>query len=219
MALSRRRIIQIAGGMSFLWSARYSARAQAYPSQPIRWVCLSPWRPGGHTRSPRRPASLRERGCAGVCRELPGRQWKPRNRRCGSCAARRLYASACYGGQRCQRIIISVAQIQFRPGYCACRWSDPHTSGHGGKSNISRKNSCRVYRLRQSQSRQAQHGVVGRWHAAACFGRIVQDDGWRGDDPHSFSWRSAGAHRSHGKPGSSDVRHHTWSMAISKLEI
>ena len=31
MALSRRRIIQIAGGMSFLWSARYSARAR-----PIR---------------------------------------------------------------------------------------------------------------------------------------------------------------------------------------
>jgi tripartite-type tricarboxylate transporter receptor subunit TctC len=45
MALSRRRIIQIAGGMSFLWSARYSATAQAYPSRPIHWVV--PYPPGG----------------------------------------------------------------------------------------------------------------------------------------------------------------------------
>jgi len=45
MALSRRRIIQIAGGMSFLWSARYAATAQAYPSRPIHWVV--PYPPGG----------------------------------------------------------------------------------------------------------------------------------------------------------------------------
>ena len=45
MTLSRRRIIQIAGGLSLLWSARYSARAQAYPSRSIRWVV--PYPPGG----------------------------------------------------------------------------------------------------------------------------------------------------------------------------
>ena len=45
MELSRRRIIQIAGGMSFLSSARYSAWAQTYPSRPIRWVV--PYPPGG----------------------------------------------------------------------------------------------------------------------------------------------------------------------------
>ena len=45
MTLSRRRIIQITGGVSLLWSARYSARAQAYPSRPIRWVV--PYPPGG----------------------------------------------------------------------------------------------------------------------------------------------------------------------------
>jgi tripartite-type tricarboxylate transporter receptor subunit TctC len=42
MTLSRRQIIRIAGGMSFLWSARYPARAQAYPSRPIRWVVPYP---------------------------------------------------------------------------------------------------------------------------------------------------------------------------------
>jgi tripartite-type tricarboxylate transporter receptor subunit TctC len=45
MTLSRRRIIQMAGGLPFLCNARHSARAESYPSHPIRWIV--PYPPGG----------------------------------------------------------------------------------------------------------------------------------------------------------------------------
>ena len=48
--------------------------------------------------------------------------------------------------------------------------------GHGGESIGSGKDRSRVHRLRQGQSRQAQHGVGWYRHPLSCFRRAVQDD-------------------------------------------
>ena len=49
---------------------------------------------------------------------------------------------------------------------------------HGSKPVGSRQDGSRIYRLRESQSGQAQHGVFRKWIDYPCLRRAVQDDDW-----------------------------------------
>src|SRR5262249_4987497 len=66
----------------------------------------------------------------------------------------------------------------------------------------------RVHRLRQGQSRQTHHGVVGHRRRAPCGRRAVQDDGRHRYGPRALSRRRAGAHRSPRRASAGLLPHH-----------
>ena len=63
-----------------------------------------------------------------------------------------------------------------------------------GERNGSGQDRSRVHRVRQGESRQNQHGVVGKRDFAPYCRRTVQDDGWRRHGARAVSRRRPRAH-------------------------
>ena len=105
-------------------------------------------------------------------------------------------------------IVLSQSRLQPGPRHRAGLRHFARAHGHGRASVGAGQNRSRIHRLCQSQSRQDQHGVGRQRHHAAPGRRIVQDDGRRRSAPCAVSRCRAGADRSIGRPGASDVRGH-----------
>jgi hypothetical protein len=74
---------------------------------------------------------------------------------------------------------------------------------HGGSSINSGQDGSRVHCLCQGQSRQAQHGIGWHRKLGPCSRRVVQDDDRRRHDSRSVSWRGTRNDRPAWRTGSS----------------
>ena len=122
MKLPRRRFLHLAAGAAALPAVSRIARAQAYPSRPVRIIVgFAAGGAGRHHRTPdgsmavgaARPA-IRHRKPAGCCH-----QYRRRGGR--EVAARWLYAPPRRFGKRNQRNALRKAQFQFHPRHRAGR--------------------------------------------------------------------------------------------------
>ena len=165
MKLPRRRFLHLAAGAAALPAVSRIARAQAYPTRPVRIIVGFP--AGG-------PADIIARLIGQWLSERLGQPFIIENRPgAGSniateavvrCAAGRLHAAAGRSGERDQRDALRQAQLQFHPRHRAGRGHQPRAQRHGGQSIGSGQDRSRVHRLRQGQSGQAQHGVGRHRH-------------------------------------------------------
>ena len=178
MKLPRRQFLHLAAGAAALPAVSRVARAQDYPTRPVRidrWLC--PRRRSRHRRAPDRSMALGAARPAIHHRKQARRGHQYCHRGGRECAAGRLYASPGYSGERDQRDALRQAQFHFSPRHRAGRRHHPRAPRHGGESIGSGQDGPRVHRLCQSQSGQDQYGV-GRYRSAhTSGGRAVQDDG------------------------------------------
>ena len=161
MKLPRRQFLHLAAGAAALPAVSRIARAQAYPTRPVRIIVGFP--AGG-------AADIIARLIGQWLSERLGQQFVIENRPgAGSNIAHRggravrppdgytllLVASA----ERDQRDALRQAQFQFHPRHRAGRGHHPRAHRHGGQSIGSGQDRSRVHRLCQGQSGQDQHGV------------------------------------------------------------
>ena len=193
----RRQFMRLAAGAAALSALPRIARAQAYPSRPVRIDRrLCGRRYGRHHRAPDRPMAVGAARPAIRHREPAGRRHQYRHRGGRACAAGRLHASRGRPVRRDQRDALRQAQFQFHPRHRAGRNHHPPAPSHGGESIVSGQNRPRVHRLRQGQPWQDKHGVGRHRESRPCVRRAVQDDDRRQHGARALSRRGAGAHRS-----------------------
>ena len=205
MKFPRRKFLHLTAGAAVLPAVSRVARAQAYPSRPVRLIVGSP--PGGVVDLYARligqwlserlgqPFIIENRAGAGgnigteaVVRAAPdgytllqitsGHSWNVT-----------LYDKLNFNFIR---DIAPVASIYSS----ACRLV--------GKSVIPGKVRSRADRLCQGQSRQDQHGVDRCRDCRTCLRRAVQDEGWGRYAPHTVSRLAAS--RSSRRAGATYVR-------------
>ena len=160
MKLPRRQFLHLAAGAAALPAVSRIARAQAYPTRPVRIIVGFP--AGGATDIVARLIGqwLSERlGQPFVIENRPGAGGN-----IGTEAVVRappdgytLLVGRC--GERDQRDALRQAQFQFHPRHRAGRGHHPRAPCHGGESIGSGQDGSRVHRLCQGQSGQDQHGI------------------------------------------------------------
>ena len=160
MKLPRRQFLHLAAGAAALPAVSRIARAQAYPTRPVRIDRrLRRRRRDRHRRAPDRSMAVGAARPAIRHREPAGRRQQYRHRGGRARAAGRLHASLGQSAERDQCDALRQAQFQFHPRHRAGRGHHPRRPRHGGESIGSGQDGSRVHRLRQGQSRQGQHGV------------------------------------------------------------
>ncbi len=210
MKLQRRRFLQLVAGAAALPAVSSSAQAQAYPSRPLRMIIGYP--PGGSADITARLTGQWLIGAArsaGGDREPAGRRYQPRHRSGRARGAGRLHAAAGRAGQRDQRHALRQAQLQFPAGHRAGRRHHPLCQRGGGEPVAADQDDSGTDRLRQGQSRQAQHGVLRQRLDHSHVGRAVQDADRHQHGARAVSRRRAGADRPDGRAGAGDVRQHS----------
>jgi Tripartite tricarboxylate transporter family receptor len=152
----RRQFLHLAAGAAALPAVSRIARAQAYPSRPVRLIV--PLAPAG-------ASDILARLIGQWLSERLGQQFVIDNRPGGggnigteACACRRLHAAHGRGVQRDQRDVVRKAQLRFHPRHRAGRGHHPSPQRHGGEPIGPGKDDSRAYCLCQGQSPQAQHG-------------------------------------------------------------
>ena len=160
MKLPRRKFLHLAAGAAALPAVSRIARAQAYPTRPVRIIVG--FAAGG-------AADIIARLIGQWLSERLGQQFVIENRPgAGSNIATEAvvrappdgYTLLMVGcGERDQRDALRQAQFQFHPRHRAGREHHPRALRHGGESVGSGQDGSRVHRLCQGQSRQDQHGV------------------------------------------------------------
>ena len=153
MKLPRRQFLHLAAGAAALPAVSRFAWAQAYPTRPVRLIV--PVAPDRSVAVGTARPAIRNRQQAGWRHQHRHRSGRAR-------ACRRLHAAHGRELQRDQRGPVRQAQLQFHPRHRAGRGRLPRSLRHGGEHVGSGQHGSRVHRLRQGQSRQNQHGVVGR---------------------------------------------------------
>ena len=160
MKLPRRQFLHLAAGAAALPAVSRIARAQAYPTRPVRIIVG--FAAGGAPDIVARLMGqwLSERlGQPFVVENRPGAGGNIATEAVVRAPAGRLHAPAGRAGERDQRDALRQAQFQFHPRHRAGREHHPRAQCHGGQSIGSGQDGSRVHRLRQGQSRQDQHGV------------------------------------------------------------
>ena len=156
----RRQFLHLAAGAAALPAVSRIARAQAYPTRPVRLIVgfaaggatdilarlIGQWlseRLGQPFIIENRPGAGSNIGTEAVVRAPPD-------------GYTLLLVST---GERDQRDALRQAQFQFHPRHRAGRGHHPRAQRHGGESVGSGQDGSRVHRLCQGQSGQDQHGV------------------------------------------------------------
>ena len=197
----------VLAAVALIGGAGAANAADDYPNHPVRWLVGYP--PGGSTDICARLIGqyLSEHlGQQFAHREQAGRRQQSRDRNGGEVVARRLHRVPGQSGQCDQRIALQKPVVQFHPGYGAGRRLHPRAERDGNQPERPGQDSRRVHRLRQSQSRQDQHGLFGHRHLGPSVRRVVHDDDRDRSDPCALSRRGAGAHRYARRTGAGDVR-------------
>ena len=160
MKLPRRQFLHLAAGAAALPAVSRIARAQAYPTRPVRMIVG--FAAGG-------AADILARLMGQWLSERLGQPFVIENRPgAGTNIATEAVVRAPPDGytlllvdaaQRDQRDALRQAQFQLHPRHRAGREHHPRAQCHGGQSIGSGQDRSRVHRLRQGQSGQDQHGV------------------------------------------------------------
>ena len=160
MKLPRRQFLHLAAGAAALPAVSRFAWAQAYPTRPVRIIVgFAARRRDRHPRAPDRAMAVGAARPAIHHREPAGRRQQHGHRSGREGTAGRLHAShgqsrRTRSTRRSTRSSISISSATSRRSRAS-----PRAPCHGGQSIGSGKDGPRVHRLRQSQSRQDQHGV------------------------------------------------------------
>ena len=158
-----------------------------------------------HHRAPDRPVAGRPSRAALRGREPHRRRRQYRHRDGRERRARRLHAAAGNGPERGERLALRKTQLQFRPRHRSGRRRHPRADGGAGPPLGARADAGRVHRVRQSQSRQGQHGFGRQRQRAAHGGGAVQDDDRRRYGPCALSRPGPGAIGFARRPGADSV--------------
>ena len=209
MRLPRRKFLHLAAGAVALPAVSRTASAQAYPSRPIRVIV-------GYT-----PA-----GSADITARLMG-QWM--SERLGQTvvienrpgAGTNLATESVIRAPADGYTLLLVAPANainaslfeklnhnYRERHRAGGGHQPLRQCDGSAPVRAGEDGPGIHRLCQGQSRQAQHGVVGRRLDHPLVGRAVQDADRHPDDPCALSRERAGAHRHDLRAGTGHVRQH-----------
>ena len=197
MKLPRRTFLRLAAGAAALPAVSRIARAQAYPTRPVRLVVgfaaggtqdviarlIGPWlseRLGQQIVIENRAGASSNIAAEAVIR----------------LAARRLHAVHGRSQQRDQRLALRQAQLRFRARHRPGRWHPARAQCHGSGPGGSGRDPAAVHRLRQGQSRQDKLRIGRRRNLRARLRRAVQDDDGREHGARALSRRGAGADRS-----------------------
>ena len=169
MFLLRRQMLRLMAGAAALPISPRVARAQAYPSKPIRLVVQvgAGSAPDIIARVAGQWLSDRHRP-AGRDRQPAGRQRQHRDRGGRALRAGRLHAAVRHVGKRHQRFAVRQPALQLRARHHAGGADGAHPAGDGDSSVGSGEDRSGVHRLREGQSRQDQHGFERQRDAAAC---------------------------------------------------
>ena len=149
-------------GLALLGAGWTAARADlTYPRRPVRWVV--PYAAGGATDVLSRLICQRlsERlGQPFVVENKPGAGSNIGTQTVINSAADGYTLAADQYRQCHQCIVRSVAALRLCKRHCAGCGHCPHTAGAGGQQRPSGPQRCGIHRLRQGQSRQAQHRLI-----------------------------------------------------------
>ena len=207
MSLPRRQLLQLMAGAAALPIAPRVARAQAYPSKPIRLVVQV-----GAGSAPDIIARVAGQwlsdhlGQPVVIDNRPGASGNIATEAVVRSRAGRLHAAVRHVGERHQRFAVRQPALQLRARHRAGGADRAHPAGDGGSSVRSGQDRSGVHRLRQGQSGQDQHGFERQRDAAACGRRAVQADGRRRSRPRGVSRRAGGTARPFERAGADHVR-------------
>ena len=160
MKLPRRKFLHLAAGAAALPAVSRIARAQAYPTRPVRLIVgFRRRRRGRHPRAPDGSMAVGAARPAIRHREPAGRRRQYRHRGGRACAGRRLYASLGQSANAINATLYEKLNFNFIRDIAPVAGIIRVAQCHGGESIGSGQDRSRVHRLRQGQSRQDQHGV------------------------------------------------------------
>jgi Tripartite tricarboxylate transporter family receptor len=148
MKLPRRKFLHLAAGTATLPTVSRIARAQAYPSRPVRIVASTA--PGGLPDILARligPLALGAARPAIRRRKPPGWRLQHRHRSGRACRTGRLHTSLGEHDERDQRDALRQAQFRFYPRHRAGRRHHARAQCHGRASVGSGQNNSRVHCL------------------------------------------------------------------------
>ena len=156
----RRQFLHLAAGAVALPAVSRIARAQGYPTRPVRIVVGFP--PGGGSDITARVMGqwLSERvGQPFVIENRPGAGSNIGTEAVVRSPPGRLYASTCRVTTCDKRNTVRQAELQFPSRHRTGRRHPPFSLCHGNKLGGSSQHGPRVYSLCQGQSGQDQHGI------------------------------------------------------------
>jgi hypothetical protein len=195
MKLPRRNFLHLAAGAAALPAVSRIARAQAYPSRPVRIIV--PFAPAGST-------DIVARLMGQWLSERLGQQFVTENRPgAGSNVGTEVVVNAPPDGYTLLLVGASSAinmtlyekpQFQLSPRHHPRRRHHLDPLHYGGKPIGPGEDSSRVYCLCRDESEQGQHGFGRQRNGMPSVGRAVQDDGPRKHGPRSVSRRSTCTH-------------------------
>ena len=168
MKLPRRQFLHLAAGAAALPAVSRIARAQAYPTRPVRIIVgFRRWRCDRHHRAPDRAMAVGAARPAIRHREPAGRRQQYRHRG-GRARAADGYTLLLVGASAAiNATLYEKLNFNFIRDIAPVAGIIRDAPRHGGKSIGSGQDGSRVHRLRQGQSRQDQHGVGGQRNGAA----------------------------------------------------
>ena len=192
----RRQFLQLAAGAAALPPTSSIASAQAYPARPVRLVIG--YTPGGS-------ADLTARLMGQWLSEKLGQSFVIENRPGGgtNIATEAVLRATPDGytlllvapANAINATLYDKLPLRFHEGDGADRGHHSLSQRRGGASVAADQVDSRTDRLRQGQSRQAQHGVIRQRVDDPHVGRTVQDAHRHQHAACALSRRRAGAHR------------------------